>query len=154
MTTPTLSFDASDSMYAIELTTPFPGLELDEWTLNPAWAEGSGRLHHIDNWRETDRLFCQALAWAANEAAHKIEYTSDSHVDDQYCLARFISQMTDVVYGYDQTLNTKEAIQAWLNDHDAMEDFIYIAMMLNGSSLAADPKLFSHFTFTDTEEMN
>lgn len=154
--TPTLDYRSDAMNYRVQLTTPFPGLDLPNSTENPDWdRENPMRtFRYTDNWKETGLLFQQALAWAALEAAHKIEHTSDSHVDDQYALARFIANMTDVVYGYDQTMNDKEAICTWLADTDAIDDFIYVSQMLNGSSIANDPKLFSHFTFTDLDDLN
>lgn len=152
MTTHTFHINATNEglLYTIALNPDKPLMLPDT----------NGWIRHDDGtytndpiWTETETLFQDALKWAALCAAQVVYTPSDSHVDDQYCLARFISQMTDIVYGYDQTEQLNGAIQRWLDDADAVDDLIYCAKLLNFiPSHGTTTPLFDYFVFTEIDD--
>lgn len=112
--------------------------------------DASPRYTENPNFTAMRLLFTDAAAFTGRLIATSMNYISDSTLDSHYAAPAFLTDMMNVIYGYDQTMGDDEALTKWLDDEDCLTNFMMIAFYnadLTEDSPYPRPALFDHFDF-------
>lgn len=131
------------------LIKPLPSLDAPEYIPNPTPEDGSNFiLNPESNHAAVDKLFSDANIFIAHTFAAGYGYHSDSTVDTNAALIAAMTAINNIIYGNDQTMDTADAINLWLDDEYAASDLVEAYSPNTGAILAPYPELFSYFNLS------
>jgi hypothetical protein len=123
------------------LITPLPSLDDPEYTRSD-----EGHFVQDANWLQTRTMLADAAAYIATSYASSIEYTSDSTIDTHLAMIATLTNLNNVIYAHDQTMEFDEALTAFLDDDDAAIDFYMATYDANTSGPDMPmPTFMTHF---------
>lgn len=110
------------------------------------WDEQNKRYIHNEDWAHTRKLIQDAAAWVARSYASSIHEVSDSTIDTHLSMVSTLTKFNEMIYGNDETMELWEAIDLWLDDEYAAEDFYMSSYDANVSLPSRPmPELFGYF---------
>lgn len=137
------------------LIKPFPDMTITErYIPNPSdeLDEHGYRANFIPNpdcnFPMIDQLFMNATIWTALNLAQGYTYHSDSTIDSHYAIIASITELNNVVYRHNLTMDLDEAVNRWLDDVGICIDLIETANPNTGMTDEIDqsrPELFTYF---------
>jgi hypothetical protein len=116
---------------------------LNEHGYHPNYIKNPASNHQL-----VDELIQECSIWIARVFADSYTYQSDSTIDSHTAMLCSLVALNGLIYGNDQTMQTSEAIELWLDNPDDCIDLIEAANPNTGISDELNtnrPRLFAYF---------